>query len=182
MTQLRSSALRARVLLLLADDAMVAEDLAAHIFPPPKMDGPPGSAAAWRELAQARAVYRREAVRRVSRALEALHASGLVNPCGAPRLAEWFLVRVERFGMVDAVARAHPAWPAELPDLAAYRRMAEQCSQGPGSTRELLGESPSGAAKRVYRELVEWGVIVSASSRVATETGRAEAARLREGA
>jgi hypothetical protein len=34
----------------------------------------------------------------------------------------------------------------------------------------------------VYRELVEWGVIVSASSRVATEAGRAEALRLREAA
>ncbi len=182
MTQLRPSSLRARVLLLVADDAMVAEDLAAHLCPPPKMDGPPGSAAAWRELAQARAVYRREAIRRVSRALEALHAVGLVAPCGAPRLAEWFLVDFDRRGVADAVARAHPAWPAELPDLAAYRRMVEACGQGPGSTRELLGESPSGAAKRVYRELVEWGVIVSASSRVATEAGRAEALRLREAA
>jgi hypothetical protein len=87
VTQLRPSSVRARVLLLVADDAMVAEDLAAHLFPPPKIDGPPGSAAAWRELAQARAVYRRGAIRRVSRALEALHAVGLVAPCGAPRLA-----------------------------------------------------------------------------------------------
>ncbi len=171
MIALRPTSLRFRVLFLLVDDALTAEQLAAHLFPPPKLAGPLTSRAAWKERADAVAVYRREGIRKVSRALDALHAAGLVAPCGAPTLARWYCERIERYGFVLALHRAHPAFPRDAGNLAAHLRLVDQCSQGPTSTRALLGASPSGAQKRAYRELGDWGVIVPASGRVATAAG-----------
>lgn len=169
----RPGSLRWRVLVSVTDDALTAAEIAAHICPPPRLDGPLTSRAAWAARAAAVDAHQARATRAVSRALDALTAAGLVAPSAPPRVAEWLAERIAQRGLADALERAHPAWPAAVPPLATHRRLVEACRQGPTSARDALGPSPSGAVKRAWREVCAWGWVVPPRGRVATEAGRA---------
>ena len=148
-----------------------AQAIADSLYPPPKLAGPITSRAGWAAWATAKAEHRREKAARVSRMLGRLTEAGLIGSRGAPIVSRWFADLAMRRGLTEAMERAHPAWPAPVPPLVAHREMVEEVGKGPTSARSLLGSQPSGARKKVYRQLVEWGVIVSGSQRVATSAG-----------
>jgi hypothetical protein len=177
---MRPTSLRFRVLRLIVENPgdLTAEAIAAHLFPPPKLAGPLSSAEAWRARRRAVEAHKHDAERRVRRAIDALQEGRLVVAHGAPMVAEWFGEKIERFGLAQAIERAHPAWPRELPDLAAYRSIVEAATAGPSSAGALLGSNPSGSRKRRYRELCSWGCLVAPSQRVPTEAGVALVSRV----
>lgn len=188
---LRTSSLRYQVLRILSDDPMDCRTIASHLFPPPKLDGVPSSAGAWKARAIAVEAWKADASRKVGRVLDWGQASGLIEPCGSPSVSNWFVERMDRYGLSLALQRVHPSFPREVPDLRGHMRMIEsvlmwrgvpgdgQCTERPGyGVSDLLGRSPSGARKRVWRELVDWGVCVSPSQRVLTSAGVAMVRRM----
>jgi hypothetical protein len=170
---IRPGSLRWRVLALLVDDVLTAAELAEHVRPPPRLAGPLTSRTAWAARAQAVEAHRATVTRSVSRALDALTAAGLVAPSGPPRVPDWLEQCIAQRGLASALERAHPAWPGPVPPLAAHRDTVAQCRQGPHSTREVIGEHPSGRAKRVWAEVCAWGWVVPPRGRTATEAGAA---------
>ena len=151
--------------------------IAAHLWPPPKLTLPLTSRDAWIARAAAVAEHRRVKAAQVARCLHRLVQAGYVERVGPPRVATWFMARVERWGDVEALARAHPAWPRPAGDLRGHVRMLAEVRVGPPTVRALLGSEPSGARKRAYADLVSWGVIVAPSQRWPTEAGRARIER-----
>lgn len=151
---------------------LTASDIAAHLFPPPKLDHQLPTAAAWREWGAAKEAHIRATSRRVSRALGKLQEQGLVAPCRPPHLAAWFLDDAAKRGLALALHRAHPAWPGKVPALGRHFILVGRLGdEGPMIVHDLLGATPDGATKRAYRELVEWGIVVAPSLRWATAAG-----------
>lgn len=148
-----------------------AEEVALHVYPPRRRDTPFRSVEDFNAWRAERRRSEKDANAKASRLIRRLQEAGWVQPCGAPCLAQWFVERVARNGLVSVIERAHPSWPSSVPDLRGHRRMAEEVAQGPGSVRDLLGTSPSGARKRVYADLVAMHVIVAPTRRLPTAAG-----------
>ena len=155
-----------------------AEAVAMHLWPPPRLTAPLPSAEAWKARAEAVEAHRRLQATRASRLLGRLTEAGYVERVGRPVLARWFVERVERFGLGEAMCRAHPAWPRSSGNLHGHLQLAREAEKGPLSARALLGDNPSGSRKRDYAELCAWGVIVPPSHQTATAAGVALVARV----
>ncbi len=115
---------------------------------------------------------------RMARLLGKLVEAGLVEKMRPPEASPEFRRNAERFGDDEALRMMHPAFPDRPKDtlaghLAMLRRVAGEGEEVPGSARDLLGPTPSGAQQRIYRELIEWGVLVAPQQRWATEKGLA---------
>lgn len=153
-----------------------AGQIGAMVLPWPKPAHPPTGLEDIRARAVARATHEAGAATKVSRALGKLVEAGLVEPTAAPRLAPWFTDTARRHGLDRALERAHPRWPGRVPAMPGHvRLLAEVGGKGPPSTHALLGESPSGARKQAYRDLCDWGVLVSPRCRWPTPKGVAAA-------
>lgn len=118
------------------------------------------------------AKHNRVASARMARLVGKLVEAGLVEKLRPPALSPEFQ-RVMAAHGDDALARFHPAFPARpKDDLRGHRRLIERVGEElPGSARDLLGASPCGAQQRIYRELIEWGVLVAPQQRHATPAG-----------
>jgi len=120
---------------------------------------------------RARRGGRREAAAaRVSRALGRLQERGLIETRGPPIVAPWWLAVAQRRGVLPALRSAADV---EGGDLTSHVAMVAEVEKGPRSAAALLGASPSGARKRVYADLIAWGVVLPPSQRWATEAGLA---------
>lgn len=119
------------------------------------------------------AEHNRVACAKMARLVGKLVEAGLVEKLRPPALSPEFQRAVAAEIDDDALARFHPAFPARpKDDLRGHRRLIERVGEEvPGSARDLLGAAPSGAVQRVYRELIEWGVLVAPQQRHATPAG-----------
>ena len=113
---------------------------------------------------------REAAAARVSRALGRLQERGLIETRGPPILAPWWLAVAQRRGVLPALRSAADV---DDGDLTSHVAMVAEVEKGPRTAAALLGTSPSGARKRVYADLIAWGVILPPSQRWATEAGLA---------
>lgn len=123
------------------------------------------------------AEHNRIAGAKMARMVGKLVEAGLVEKLRPPALSPEFQRAVAQHGAAEALARFHPAFPARPKDplrghLELVRRVrAGEGEEIPGSARDLLGVSPSGAQQRIYRELIEWGVLVAPQQRHPTAKG-----------
>ena len=127
--------------------------------------------------AQMVAEHNRVAGAKMARLVGKLVEVGLVEKLRPPALGPEFQRAADQHGVAEALARFHPAFPARPKDtlrghLELVRRVrAAQGEELPGSARDLLGPSPSGALQRVYRELIERGVLIAPQQRHPTAAG-----------
>lgn len=130
--------------------------------------------ARWAEMV---AEHNRVAGARMARLVGKLVEAGLVEKLRPPALSPEFQRAADQHGTAEALARFHPAFPARPKDtlrghLELVRRVrAGEGEELPGSARDLLGAAPSGAQQRIYRELIEWGVLVAPQQRHPTAAG-----------
>lgn len=123
------------------------------------------------------AKHNRDAGTRMARLVGKLVEAGLVEKLRPPALSPEYRRAADQHGTAEALARFHPAFPARPRDplrghLELVRRVrAGEGEELPGSARDLLGASPCGAQQRIYRELIEWGVLVAPQQRHATPAG-----------
>ena len=173
-------------LIVLYPGELGTAELAAHMWPPVK-EGPPKSLSDMRcrrcvekpvattSEGPCRSCRRKEADKaaqaKVSAMLRQLGTKGLISACGPPVLSGWFVASMKKRGMAAAIMRAHPAYPAETPPLDAHISMLWRAEDGVPSVADLLGKSPSGALKQVYRELCAWGVLIPPGQRWPTAAG-----------
>ena len=175
--------LAARILLVLArhDDGLSAADLAGHIYPAPKHPPLTGTYAEkldgrrlW--LAErAKALQRHEG--RVSVVLRRLTRSGLVNPLGPPRPADW---AIRKLAAATGVAGDEAERAAKiLRILPAEARLFVRLVTTQPPTRTALGLSGRGA--RVLSALTERGVVISSAPRSISAAGLAMVEKLKGG-
>ena len=175
--------LAARILLVLArhDDGLSAAELAGHIYPAPPFLPLTGTYAAKREgyrlwlVARAKALQRHEG--RVSVVLRRLTRSGLVNPLGPPRPADWAIRKLAAAAGVagDDAERAAKILRITPAEARLFVRLVT--TQPP--TRTALGLSGRGA--RVLSALTERGVVVSSAPRTISATGLVVVEQLKSG-
>ena len=158
-----------RALLLVVDlpgevDAAV---LSRHLWPLPRLTGT-AAYAEWRRAALAQEGPSRA---KAARILGRLQEAGLVETAGAPRLAEWFVRRMEVKGLRAALLTATFGEFGEA-GAGIEALVLRAVENPPGSVADLLGPKPSGARQAVYRRACEIGVVIPPSRRVATDLGR----------
>ena len=174
----------ARILLLLArygDEGATAAELAAHIYatpPHPPLTGTDAEKLEGRRqwLAErAKALQRHEG--RVSVVLRRLTRSGLVNPLGPPRPADWAIRKLAAAAGVagDETERAAKI----LRILPAEARLFVRLVTTQPPTRTALGLSGRGA--RVLSALTERGVVVSSAPRSISAAGLVVVEKLKGG-
>ena len=122
------------------------------------------------------AEHNRVAGARMARLVGKLVEAGLVEKLRPPALSPEFRSAVVRYRQEEALARFHPAFPERPKDglrahLELVTRLSRQGEELPGSARDLLGPSPSGALQRVYQDLIAWGVVVAPQQRHPTAAG-----------
>lgn len=171
----RPTSLAGRALALLVDYAgeLRAEDVAAHLWPPVRMSAPPVGTfderrAAFAAVQAARAAHREATTHRAAKVLARLQQGGLVDVCGAPRLAGWYVeIEAKRgrdlalaFATLEHGVKVKPAHRAIVAET-----MGMPCSP----VREWLGTSR--ARREAYADLVRAGVIIAPTQRVPTAEG-----------
>ena len=159
---------------LVADeDGLTVEQLATHVYPPLRWTEPFRGAADYKARIAARAAHEAGARARVSRLLSRLQERGLVEPRGAPRVAEWVQARLHGGAdLATLVRRAHPLWPGKVPPVAAHVKLMRRAMSGdfPTSRALLKGDS---SQESICADLAAWGLIVAPSVRRASARGRA---------
>lgn len=174
----RRTSLAGRVLALLSDyDAELrAEDIARHLWPPPRMTAPPVGSwdsrrAAFAAMEAAKVAHRDATTARASKAIRRLQGLGYVEDCGAPSLAGWY-VEVEA-ARGPALAMAFAVLGSAVKVKPAHRALVAELRVGRGvpHVREWLGVGRQ--RREAYRDLTGIGVIVMPTQRRLTDAGRA---------
>ena len=170
----RPDTLPGRVLRLLVayPGELRAADIAEHLYPRPRRITPYVNAADYRSWQGEVAEWHTHHTALVSRAIGRLQEAGLVERLGRVRVAAWFAEDAKTRGVISALDRANPRWPAPSPPLTGAGFLVHLLI---GGVEKSPGDCvpKSGAGQRTYARLVEWGVLVAPSQRVATEKGRA---------
>lgn len=163
------------------DGELLAADLAALASGPYPEPADRSSLDALRAWVRRREAWRADQAARCSRMLGKLVERGFVEPRGCVRLRPSFARAWTDRSALDpdgalawALEREHPAWPARVPDLRGHLGMVLAVAGGesaPLTVRDVLGEQPSGHRKRVWADLVAWGVVVHPDHRRLTAAG-----------
>lgn len=120
-----------------------------------------------------RDLHTQEARRRVTAVLSDLTRGGYVEARRPPSVAAWFVARMERHGITEALLGL-VRWEMELSaaTVTAWAAMVEAAMQSPGVWRP----GATGAQQETYAALVELGVIEAPAQRWPTERAREWAA------
>ena len=164
---------RALAYIATADGDVSAEIIADHLFPPVVRAVPFTSGAdyaAWRKDRTDSDRMRRE---RASKILRQLTEAGYTEGRGGPRVATWFVAKIEKHGINRALSLASPGLRSieDGPGVLHARLVIEAETNPPPSVAALIGSKPSGRVTEVWRELCQWGVIVGPSARYLTAKG-----------
>ena len=175
-----------RIVVSYEDDGVDVERIVQSIYESPKFPVLRGTRreredaySAWREEVTA---ARSEWTRRVSRTLGRLQEGGFIETRGAPKVAAWFAERalakgtraaLESVVRGSALENGEREQDSEVDANAARLGIVDalMSSSPPRSTKDALGSSPSGARTRAWAWLVDTGVVVPPSYRVATPAG-----------
>lgn len=179
----RPNSLAGRALALLAayPGELRAVDVAAHLWPPVRMSAPPLGTfderrAAFVAVQSAREAHRDETTRRAAKVLRRLQQGGLIEDCGSPVLASWYVDLVESRGARLALAFALLEFDVKIKP--AHSALASEVGTwGYPSVREWLG--PSRGRREAYSDLVRAGVIIAPTQRVPTPAGLDAVGRMR---
>lgn len=173
----RPTSLAGRALRLVCDypGELRAEDIARHLWPPVRMSAPPVGTfderrAAFAAVQAARQAHREETTHRAAKVLARLQQGGLVDVCGPPRLASWYVEVEGKRGRVLALAFATLEHGVKV--KAAHRALVAEAMGMPcPPVREWMRASR--ARREAYSDLVRAGVICAPSQRIPTDAGRA---------
>jgi len=165
------------------------ETLAAHAFPPPRRLTAFRSYAEIRAYADARNEHTRKTREQTSRIVRRLAEAGYLEARTGPVLAAWFIERMNRDGLAEALRASGSAHHPSRSSIsstgplvfgghhvkfgATYETMIRVVAKGPATVADVIGRAPSGRAKALWANLVEWGIVLTPSARFPTEKARA---------
>lgn len=159
------------------------ESLAAHVFAPPR-PVPFKSHAEIKARAKLLEAHTQESRTKASRIVRRLAEAGYLASTGGPVLADWFVARMERDGLAEALRSVGPSYHPSLAAIATTGPLAfDGWHEGPGllhavlvqkvallptSVAEVVGSKPDGRTARRWRDLIEWNVVIGPRARFPT--------------